>query len=61
MKMAKENFGMEMEKALLHLEEIKNAINKLESNFKSDENNWGYVGSITHINELLGEIINFSK
>jgi len=58
---AAESFSTGIEKANIHLNEIKEALLKFENNFKSDEKNWGYVGSLNHTNELLEEIVNFLK
>jgi hypothetical protein len=56
---SQKSFNEGYENANNKLERIKTALDDFQSEFENDPRNWGYSGSMGHVNELLDEILGF--
>ena len=52
-------FQRELDKIEKNLDEIKIGLKKLAIEFSNEPANWGYFGSVAHINEELEDIMEF--
>jgi hypothetical protein len=54
-----EKFDLEMNQALDNLDKIQKALTAHKEEYLNNAGNWGYVGSLEHVNELLNDILEF--
>jgi hypothetical protein len=54
---AQEDFNIKFEQTQEKLETIKVALDNFKADYQNDLRNWGYSGSMGHVNELLEEIL----
>lgn len=54
-----EKFDAEMNQALENLDKIQKALISHKEEYLTNAGNWGFVGSLEHINELLNETLEF--
>ncbi len=56
---AQESFDTNFIYAQSKLDMIKTELDEFKSEYQGDLRNWGYAGSLGHVNELLDEILDF--
>ena len=52
-----EKFDAEMYQALMNIEKIKIGLDNMKKEYLNNPGNWGFVGSLQHVNDLLIDII----
>lgn len=54
-----EKFDFRYDLAKVQLEQIQRKLDQFKIDYNDDSTNWGYVGSLGHVNEKLDDLLEF--
>ena len=54
-----EKFDFRYDLAKVQLEQIQRKLDQFKIDYNNDSANWGYVGSLSHVNERLDDLLEF--
>lgn len=52
-------FEEEFDKVLDNIENIREYLSEIRKDYEKEPGNWGFVGSLGHVNELLEQVVEF--